>query len=86
MTPKRRVVDCRFLIDNSASWIKSILSVSPIAPALCCLGYYAYAKGILPPDVALTTFWVVFVVSIGPRTSMLKLLRAVLGALLDSLN
>lgn len=70
-----------------ASWIKgAVKSVSLIFRALCCLGYYVLAAGILPLEVAQATFWILFVLSMGPRTAGLRLLRAVLGAVLDSLS
>lgn len=87
MASKMRIADSRCVIAKFASWVKGVWkSVSPIIRAICCLGYYALAIGLLTPEMAQATFWVLFVLSLGPRTSWLKLLRAVLGALLDSLN
>lgn len=87
MSPKRRVTKIRCAIEMIASWTKgAVRSVSPMLRALCCLGYYALAVKILPLEVAQATFWIVFVLCMGPRTALLRLLRAVLGGLLDSLS
>lgn len=87
MSPKRRVLKIRCAIELIASWTKgAVRSISPILRALCCLGYYSLAVTILPLEVAQATFWILFVLSLGPRTALLRLLRAVLGGLLDSLS
>lgn len=87
MAPKRRIVNVWCAIEKIASWLKgALMSVSPILRALCCLGYYALAVGLLSPQLAQATFLILFVLCLGPRTSMLKLLRAVLGAVLENLG
>lgn len=87
MTPKKRFVNFRTLINDFASWFRRFAqSATPIVLAICCLGYYVLAESILPLKVANATFWILFVLGLGPRASFLRLLRAVLGAVLDSLN
>jgi hypothetical protein len=50
------------------------------------LAYFGYASHILPESAALVTFWILFVLGIGPSDTWLKVLKAVLAAILNSLS